>query len=100
MDDLGRPVTGADGGDTAPGAATGHGGGDGHPDRPGSADDGRGRRPLLERLGMAAVALVIALLFGAIALASWAGGEGFLAIMAGLGSVMTLWAGAMTVRRG
>jgi hypothetical protein len=49
---------------------------------------------------MAALALVIALLFGVVAVASWAGGEGFLAVMAGTGSAMTLWAGAMTVRRG
>lgn len=58
------------------------------------------RRPLLERLGMAAIALVIAVLFGGVAAASWVGGEGFLAIMAGIGALMTAWAGANTLLRG
>lgn len=58
------------------------------------------RRPLLERLGMAAVALVLAIMFGGMALASWIGGEGFLAIMAGTGALMTAWAGVRTVLRG
>ena len=62
--------------------------------------DPRRRRPLLERLGMAVIAVALALLFGAIAAASWAGGEGFLAVMAGTGAVMTLWAGVMTLLRG
>jgi hypothetical protein len=59
-----------------------------------------GKRPLLERLGMGAIAGVLALLFGGIAVASWAGGEGFLALMAAIGALMTLWAGVMTVLRG
>ena len=58
------------------------------------------RRPLLERLGMAAVALVLAIMFGGMAVASWIGGEGFLAIMAGTGALMTAWAGVRTVLRG
>jgi hypothetical protein len=58
------------------------------------------RQPLLERLGMAAIALVLALLFGGMAVASWIGGEGFLAIMAGIGALMTAWAGVRTVLRG
>lgn len=58
------------------------------------------RQPLLERLGMAAIALVLALLFGGMAVASWIGGEGFLAIMAGIGALMTAWAGMRTVLRG
>ncbi len=62
--------------------------------------DPRRKRPLLERLGMAAVAGALALLFGGIAVASWVGGEGFLAVMAGTGAAMTLWAGAMTLLRG
>jgi hypothetical protein len=99
MDDMGRPVTGADDRGTGPDAA-GHEPGAGAASRRGRDGEAAGKRPLLERLGMAAVALVIALLFGAIALASWAGGEGFLAVMAALGSAMTLWAGALTVRRG
>jgi len=65
-------------------------------------EDGRpsGRRPILERLGMALVALVIGLLFGTMALAAWSGGELFLAAMAGLGALMTLWAGVITITRG
>lgn len=58
------------------------------------------RRPLLERLGMAAVALILAIMFGGMAVASWLGGEGFLAIMAGTGALMTAWAGVRTVLRG
>jgi hypothetical protein len=57
-------------------------------------------RPLLERVGMAAIALVLALLFGAIALAAFAGGEPFLGAMAGIGCLMTLWVGGLTLVRG
>ena len=57
-------------------------------------------RPLLERLGMASIALVLAVLFGAVAAASWVGGELFLAIMAGIGALMTAWAGLITITRG
>ncbi|MFZ5853630.1 MAG: hypothetical protein ACOYXS_03880 [Chloroflexota bacterium] len=60
----------------------------------------RGRRPLIERVGMAAIALVLALLFGAVAGAAFSGGEPFLAIMAGIGCLMTLWVGALTLVRG
>ena len=58
------------------------------------------QRPLLERLGMASIALVLAALFGAMAVASWFGGEAFLAIMAGIGALMTAWAGLNTIARG
>jgi hypothetical protein len=57
-------------------------------------------RPMIERIGLAAIALVLALLFGAVALASWSGGELFLAVMGAIGSVMTLWVGAVTLFRG
>lgn len=60
----------------------------------------RAPRPFVERLGMALIALVIAAMFGGMAVASWAGGEGFLAVMAATGALMTAWAGAMTLRRG
>jgi hypothetical protein len=59
-----------------------------------------GRRPLIERLGLAAVALVLAALFGGVAAASWAGGELFLAVMAAIGCLMTVWVGALTLIRG
>lgn len=58
------------------------------------------RRPLVERLGIAIVALAMAAMFVLLAVAAWAGGEGFLAIMAGLGALMTGWAGIGGARRG
>lgn len=71
------------------------------PETPGPADaPPPGRRPLVERLGLAVVALVIAALFAMMAVAFWVGGEGFLTVMAGLGVLMTLWAGVITVLRG
>jgi hypothetical protein len=57
-------------------------------------------RPLIERIGLAAVAAVLAILFGGVAAASWIGGEPFLTIMGGIGCLMTLWVGAMTLIRG
>ena len=57
-------------------------------------------RPMIERLGLASIALVLALLFGAVAVASWSGGELFLAVMGAIGSLMTLWVGAVTLFRG
>jgi hypothetical protein len=57
-------------------------------------------RPILERIGLAAIALVLALLFGVVAAASWVGGELFLTLMAGIGCLMTVWVGAMTLVRG
>jgi hypothetical protein len=57
-------------------------------------------RPLIERIGLAAVALVLAVLFGGVAAASWIGGEVFLAVMGGVGCLMTLWVGALTLIRG
>ena len=40
-------------------------------------------RPLIERLGLVAIALVVVGMFGAIAVAALAGGELFLGVMAG-----------------
>ena len=57
-------------------------------------------RPIIERIGLAAVALVLAILFGGVAAASWIGGELFLAVMGGVGCLMTLWVGALTLFRG
>ncbi len=57
-------------------------------------------RPMIERIGLAAVAAVLAILFGAVAAASWVGGELFLTIMGAVGCVMTLWVGLMTLIRG
>jgi hypothetical protein len=83
---------------------------DGRPadDRPGetpraddlSEDRSGGRRPLIERLGLAAIAAFIAILFGGVAVAAWIGGEVFLAAMGAIGCVMTAWVGGLTLFRG
>ena len=57
-------------------------------------------RPMIERLGLASIALVLGLLFGGVAAASWVGGELFLAVMGGIGCVMTIWVGVLTLVRG
>ena len=43
---------------------------------------------------------VLALMFGGVAVASWVGGEPFLAVMGGIGCLMTVWVGALTLLRG
>jgi len=63
-------------------------------------DPPREPRPVIERLGLAAIAGVLALLFGGVAAASWVGGELFLAVMGAIGCVMTLWVGLLTLIRG
>jgi hypothetical protein len=82
-DEDGRPVT-------SDPAATG----------PAEAGPPAGPRPVVERLGMAVIALFLAVLFGGIALAFFVGGEIFLAAMAAVGCLMTLWVGALTLVRG
>jgi hypothetical protein len=67
-------------------------------DGPGGAD--REPRPLVERIGLAAIALLLAVLFGGVAVASWFGGELFLAVMGAIGCLMTAWVGALTLIRG
>ena len=57
-------------------------------------------RPLVERIGLGAIAVVLAGVFAFIALAAWTSGELFLAVMAGIGALMTVWAAAATLRRG
>jgi hypothetical protein len=69
------------------------------PVEPGGAAGPVGPRPLIERIGMAAIALVLAALFGAVAVAAWFGGEIFLAAMGAIGCLMTLWVGALTLFR-
>jgi hypothetical protein len=60
----------------------------------------RSPRPLLERLGLALVAVLFGVLFGGVAVAAWVGGEVFLAAMAAIGCLMTVWVGALTMIRG
>ena len=63
---------------------------------PAAGDSGR---PLVERIGLAAVAAFLAVLFGGVALAAWLGGEVFLAAMGAIGCLMTMWVGALTLFR-
>ena len=64
------------------------------------ADAARQPRPWIERIGLAGIAVVMAGLFGTVAVASWYGGEWFLAAMGAIGCLMTVWVGALTVIRG
>jgi len=57
-------------------------------------------RSLLERLGLAAVAVAMAIVFGGLAMAACIGGEVFLAVMAAIGALMTVWAALANLRRG
>jgi hypothetical protein len=57
-------------------------------------------RPLIERIGLALVALLFGTLFGGVAVAAWSGGEVFLAAMGAIGCLMTLWVGVLTMVRG
>jgi hypothetical protein len=63
-------------------------------------DAPRGPRPLIERLGLAVIAAILAVLFGGVAVAAWVGGEPFLAVMGGIGCLMTAWVGGLTLFRG
>ena len=57
-------------------------------------------RPWLERIGLAAIALVMSLLFAVVALAAGSGGEWILAAMSGIGAFMTISVGIVTLIRG
>jgi len=70
------------------------------PIEPGKPSDPREPRPMIERIGLAGIALVLATLFGGVAAASWLGGELFLAAMGAVGCVMTAWVGFLTLIRG
>jgi hypothetical protein len=63
-------------------------------------DPPRSPRPLIERVGLAAIAIVMAVMFGGVAVASWVGGEVFLAAMGAIGCLMTAWVGGLTLFRG
>jgi hypothetical protein len=64
-----------------------------------TAED-RERRPMLERLGLAAIAVVMAILFGIVGLAAVMGGEYILGAMGFVGCMMTLIVGGITLLRG
>ena len=57
-------------------------------------------RPLVERIGLAVIAGLLAAVFAFVAIAAWTSGEIFLGVMAGIGALMTVWAAASTLRRG
>jgi hypothetical protein len=57
-------------------------------------------RPWLERIGLAAVAVVMSLLFAVVALAAGSGGEWILAAMSAVGAFMTIVVGLATLVRG
>ena len=72
-------------------------------DGPGEGPDdeeARTARPWIERIGLAGIALLVAILFGATAVAAWSGGEPFLAAMGAVGCLMTVWVGLLTIVRG
>jgi hypothetical protein len=55
---------------------------------------------MIERLGLAAIALVMGTVFGGVALAAFSAGEPFLGVMSGIGCGMTFWVGGLTLFRG
>ena len=60
----------------------------------------RERRPVLERLGLAAIAVVMAILFAIVGVAALIGGEYILGAMGLVGCMMTLIVGGITLLRG
>jgi hypothetical protein len=60
----------------------------------------RERRPVLERLGLAGIAVVMAILFGILGVAAIVGGEYILGAMGLVGCMMTLVVGGITLLRG
>lgn len=57
-------------------------------------------RPLVERVGMAAIAAGVGTLFAAMAAMSFVSGEPFLGAMSVVGALMTAWVGLRTLLRG
>ncbi|HYK96401.1 MAG TPA: hypothetical protein VE011_11140 [Candidatus Dormibacteraeota bacterium] len=57
-------------------------------------------RPLIERLGLGAIAIVVTTLFGALGVAALASNEVFLGVMGLIGALMTVWAAVASLRRG
>jgi hypothetical protein len=57
-------------------------------------------RPMVERIGLAVIALLIAAMFALVAVASFLGGEPFLGVMGVVGCLMVLWVGGLTLFRG
>jgi hypothetical protein len=90
-------VTGGDRGAGAGGAAPGGAGAGGAGQTPPQAPE---RRPWLERIGLAAIAMVMGALLAVMAVVAWAGGEWILAAMSGSGAFLTVGVGLVTLVRG
>ena len=76
---------------------------DNRPDGEGANPDGAvpaTPRPMIERVGLAAIALLLAALFAFMAIAAFVGGEPFLGVMSGIGCMMVVWVGGLTLLRG
>jgi hypothetical protein len=58
------------------------------------------RRPWLERIGLASIALVMGGLLAVMGIVAWAGGEWILAAMSASGAVLTLGVAVATLVRG
>ena len=57
-------------------------------------------RPMIERLGLAAIAVLVTVVFGALGVAAFASNEVFLGVMGLTGALMTMWAAFGSLRRG
>ena len=57
-------------------------------------------RPIIERIGMAFIAVILAALFALVAVAAFIGGEPFLGVMGAIGCLMVLWVGGLTLFKG
>jgi len=55
---------------------------------------------MIERVGLGLVAVIVAGMFGALAVVAVTGGAAFLGVMAAIGALMTLWAALGSLRRG
>jgi hypothetical protein len=69
-------------------------------DGPADPDRPPERRPWLERIGLAAIALVMGALLSVMGITAWLGGEWILAAMSASGAVLTVGVGLVTLVRG
>jgi len=58
------------------------------------------RRPWLERIGLATIAIVMGAMLTIMGIVAWAGGEWILAAMSASGAVLTIGVGLVTLVRG
>ena len=67
---------------------------------PPTAEPGGRPRPMIERIGLAFIALAFAAMFALVAVASFMGGEPFLGVIGAIGCLMVIWVGGITLFRG